>query len=285
MAYDQSMGTQSSEQNLAGLSAEELRQHIRSGSYDRHTAGLAVGKLQCNLAILPQEFAADFIEFCKNNPKPCPIVGVSEPGQPHIETLGADIDIRTDIPRYRLFRDGVFTDEVTDVKVYWQEDLVTIALGCSFTFENALIAQGISMKHIELDQTVPMYRSNIALQPAGPFCGEMVVTMRPIPADRVEDAYAISGRYPQAHGAPIGHGSSQSIGIADLQQPDWGDPVAVLDDEIPVYWACGVTPQNVLLNAKLPFCITHAPGHMLIADVDEGADIRIFRARESNTDV
>lgn len=271
-----SMATITSKADSSHLSAAELRALIRLGQYTRHTAGLAVGKLQCNLAILPQQYAADFIEFCKRNPKPCPIVGISESGQPKINALGPDIDIRTDIPRYSLFEDGVLVSEVTDISDHWQDDLVSVALGCSFTFENALRAQGITLKHIENDQTVPMFRSNIVLEAAGPFSGEMVVTMRPIPAARVDDAYTISAKYPQAHGAPIAQGDPAAIGIEDLQRPDWGDPVEVAEDEVPVYWACGVTPQNVLLNAKLPFCITHAPGHMLIADVDEDADIRLF---------
>lgn len=275
------MPSDKSQRDLAKLDVHELRELIRCGAYDRHTAGLAAGRLQCNVAILPKIHAADFILFCARNPKPCPIVGMGEAGQPYIKTLGAGIDIRSDIPRYRLFKDGVCVEEVTDITHYWQDDLVTVALGCSFTFENALMDAGIAIKHIDLDQTVPMFRSNIALDPVGSFHGEMVVTMRPIPDDRIDDAYAISGKYPQAHGAPIGHGNPENFGIVDLQKPDWGDPVDVSEDEVPVYWACGVTPQNVLMNAKLPFCITHAPGHMLIADVDEGADIRIFPVHQN----
>ena len=262
--------------SLAQLSAQGLRAVIRRGEYDRHTAGLAKGKLQCNLAILPEEYAQDFIRFCRLNPKPCPVVGIGQPGDPSLGSLGKDIDIRTDVPRYRLFRDGALVEEVTDIREHWRDDLVTVALGCSFTFENALMAQGIAVKHIALDQTVPMYRSNIDLSPAGPFKGTMVVTMRPILADRVRDAWEISARYPQAHGSPIGQGDPAGIGIADLGQPDWGDPVEVSDGEVPVYWACGVTPQNVLREARVPFCITHAPGHMLVADVAEDADIPVF---------
>ncbi len=271
------LSTDTADRRLNELSASEIRALIRSGEYDRHTAGLAVGKLQANLAIVPSDSATDFIQFCQRNPKPCPVVGIGEPGRPGLPELGEDIDIRTDVPRYRVFRDGVVTEEVTDIASYWRDDLVTIALGCSFTFENALSSSGIPIKHIDLDQTVPMYRSNILLEPAGPFAGEMVITMRPIPDHRIDDAYEISGRYPQAHGAPLGHGNPEEFGITDLQRPDWGDPVGVSKGETPVYWACGVTPQNVLMNAKLPFCITHAPGHMLIADVNEDADVRIFQ--------
>ncbi|MEM9584540.1 MAG: putative hydro-lyase [Pseudomonadota bacterium] len=255
--------------DLRRRSARDVRAAIRTGGYDRHTAGLAPGKLQCNLAILPESVALDFLRFCQRNPKPCPVVGVSDTGNPLMPTLGDDIDIRTDIPRYRIFRDGALSDEVTDISTLWRDDLVTVALGCSFTFENALIANGIPVRHIEQDKTVPMFRTNIALTPAGIFAGEMVATMRPIHKSRLADAYEISAAFPHAHGAPIAFGDPAQVGIADLNAPDWGDPVPVASDEIPVYWACGVTPQNVLLNAKLPFCITHAPGHMLIADLSE----------------
>lgn len=256
-------------QDQRALSARQVRMEIRAGRYDRHTAGLAAGKLQCNLAILPEAYALDFLRFCQRNPKPCPVVGVSDTGDPYMRTLGEDIDIRSDVPRYRVFRDGAFTEEVTDISSLWRDDLVTVALGCSFTFENAFIANNIPVRHIEQDKTVPMFKTNIALTPAGVFSGEMVATMRPIHKDRVDDAFRISGAFPHAHGAPIAMGAPESIGIRDLDAPDWGDPVPVKSDEIPVYWACGVTPQNVLMNARLPFCITHAPGHMLIADVSE----------------
>ncbi|MEW9920142.1 putative hydro-lyase [Marimonas sp. MJW-29] len=264
--------------DLKGLPAEKVRAAIRSGAYAGHTAGLAAGKLQCNLAILPEVYALDFLRFCQRNPKPCPLVGVGDTGNPMLPTLGRDIDIRTDVPKYRVFRDGVMTDEVTDISGIWQDDLVTVALGCSFTFENALLRNGIPVRHIDSGKNVPMYRSNIQLVPAGPFAGEMVVTMRPIPADQVEEARRISARYPQAHGAPIAFGDPADIGIADLNNPDWGDAVEIREGEVPVYWACGVTPQNVLLAAKLPLCITHSPGHMLIADVAEDAETTILKA-------
>jgi uncharacterized protein YcsI (UPF0317 family) len=263
--------------DLKTAPAADVRKAIRSGAYQGHTAGLAAGKLQCNLAILPERFALDFLRFCQRNPKPCPLVGVGDTGNPMLPTLGHDIDIRTDVPRYRVFRDGALVDEVTDISDIWADDLVTVALGCSFTFENALIRHGIPVRHIEDGRNVPMFRSTIALSPAGPFAGDMVVTMRPIPAAQVEQAYQISGRYPQAHGRPIAKGDPAAIGIADLSQPDWGEAVTIHDGEIPVYWACGVTPQNVLLQARLPLCITHSPGHMLIADVAEDAETTILK--------
>lgn len=265
-----------SHNDLIPASAEAVRAAIRSGAYDGHTAGLAAGKLQCNLAILPEAVALDFLRFCQRNPKPCPLVGVGDTGDPALPTLGHDIDIRTDVSKYRVFRDGQFSAEVTDLTHVWTDDLVTVALGCSFTFENALLRHGIPVRHIESGRNVPMFRSNIDLVPAGPFHGKMVVTMRPIPAAQVEQAYQISGRFPQAHGAPIAQGDPALIGIADLSQPDWGDAVDIRPGEVPVYWACGVTPQNVLLDAGLPLCITHSPGHMLIADVAEDAETTVL---------
>ncbi len=265
-----------SHSDLIGSPAPKVRAAIRAGQYDGHTAGLAAGKLQCNLAILPERFALDFLRFCQRNPKPCPIVGVSDSGNAKLPTLGRDIDIRTDVSKYRVFRDGAFSEEVTDISNHWADDLVTVALGCSFTFENALQREGIPVRHIETGKNVPMYRSNIDLVPAGPFGGQMVVTMRPIPQAQVDRARDISARFPQAHGSPIMVGDPDQIGISDLSQPDWGDSVEIKEGEVPVYWACGVTPQNVLLAAGLPICITHSPGHMLIADVAEDAETTIL---------
>jgi uncharacterized protein YcsI (UPF0317 family) len=263
--------------DLVTASAADVRAAIRSGSYAGHTAGLAAGKLQCNLAILPERYALDFLRFCQRNPKPCPVVGVSDTGNPALPTLGHNIDIRTDVSKYRIFRDGTLADEVTDISDEWTDDLVTVALGCSFTFENALLLAGIPVRHIESGLNVPMFRTSIDLEPAGRFQGQMVVTMRPIPEHQVAQAHEISRRFPQAHGAPIAVGDPEKIGIADLMQPDWGDAVEIRRGEVPVYWACGVTPQNVLLDAGLPLCITHSPGHMLIADVAEDAETTILR--------
>jgi uncharacterized protein YcsI (UPF0317 family) len=265
-----------SHSDLKATSAEHARAAIRSGAYDGHTAGLAAGKLQCNLAILPERYALDFLRFCQRNPKPCPVVGIGDSGVPYLPTLGNDIDIRSDVSKYRVFRDGTFSDEVTDIADIWSDDLVTVALGCSFTFENALLRNGIPVRHIESGLNVPMFRTNIDLTPAGQFSGQMVVTMRPIPAAQVEQTREISSRFPQAHGTPIAVGDPAQIGISDLGQPDWGDAVEIKTGEVPVYWACGVTPQNVLLDAKLPICITHSPGHMLISDVAEDAETTIF---------
>ncbi|MEM9224183.1 MAG: putative hydro-lyase [Pseudomonadota bacterium] len=255
----------------------EIRRKIRSGAWEEHTSGLAAGKLQCNLAIVPESYALDFLRFCQRNPKPCPLVGVGDTGDPSLPTLGRDIDIRTDVPRYRVFRDGKLTEEVSDICNIWQNDLVTVALGCSFTFENALVAEGIPLRHIELGCNVSMYRTNIELRPAGPFLGQMVVSMRPVRLEHIAQVREISARFPHAHGAPIAVGNTSAIGIFDLSKPDYGDPVEIKENEVPVFWACGVTPQNVLNAANLPLCITHSPGHMLITDVAEDAETTVYQ--------
>jgi len=255
----------------AGLGARQARALIRAGRHTRHTAGLAPGKLQANLAILPAGEALDFLRFCQRNPKPCPVVGVSDTGDPLLRTLGEDVDVRTDLPRYRVFRDGLLVEEPTDIGALWRDDLVAVALGCSFTFERALAAAGIPMRHIEEDRTVPMFRTSIACVPAGPFRGPMVVSMRPVRQARVGEVIETCRRYPHAHGAPVHVGDPSAIGIADLAAPDYGEPVLPRQGEVPVFWACGVTPQAALLNARPALAMTHAPGHMLITDMDEAA--------------
>lgn len=249
-----------------------VRRLIRDGAYRGHTAGLAPGKLQANLAILPAAYATDFMRYCQRNPKPCPLVGVTETGDPMFPTLGSDIDVRTDVPAYHVYRDGVFVESRADIKELWQNDLVAFALGCSFTFERALMAEGIRLEHIETNKTVPMYRSSIATRPAGLFGGGMVVSMRMIPKERVEDARRISQAYPWAHGGPVHVDDPGAVGINDLMAPDWGDPPTLSEGSTPVFWACGVTPQNAIRQAKPPLCITHQPGRMLITDVDEMAE-------------
>lgn len=231
------------------------------------TAGLAPGYVQGNLAILPEKDAAAFHRFCQLNPKPCPIIGMSEVGDPRIPALGLDLDIRTDVPRYRVWRNGEVIAEPLDVMAHWRDDLVAFVIGCSFSFEEALLADDIPIRHIEQDVRVPMYRTNMACKSAGPFAGPMVVSMRPLkPADAIR-AVQITSRYPSVHGAPVHLGLPGSIGIADIAKPDYGDAVTINPDEIPVFWACGVTPQAVIAAAKVPFAITHAPGLMLVTDL------------------
>ncbi len=244
-----------------------VRLQARSGQLDGPTAGLARGFVQANLAILPKALADDFLRFCQRNPKPCPLLAVSDPGSSNFPGLGEELDIRTDVPRYRVWQYGKLIEEPTDVRAFWRDDLVSFAIGCSFSFEEALLAEGIEVRHIAQGVNVPMYRTSLATQPAGPFNGPMVVSMRPFKAADAIRAIQITSRFPSVHGAPVHIGDPALIGIADLNQPDYGDAVRVADDEIPVFWACGVTPQAVIAASQPEFCITHAPGHMLVCDL------------------
>ncbi len=246
-----------------GLAA---RRNIRSGLHRGPTAGLAPGFVQGNLAILPRALAADFQRFCRLNPKPCPLIGLSAPGDWRVPELGEDLDIRSDIPRYRVWRDGELVAEPEDVTAFWRDDLVSFVIGCSFSFEEALTQDGIEIRHIAMGCNVPMYRTSIATKEAGPFRGPLVVSMRPMkPADAIR-AVEITARFPAVHGSPVHIGKPELIGIADLAKPDYGDAVPVNDDELPVFWACGVTPQSVVATVKPDFCITHYPGCMLVTD-------------------
>lgn len=247
-----------------------LRHACRTGGFDAPTSGHASGFVQGNLAILPASLAKDFREFCRRNPKPCPVVGISEAGNPHLPTLGADLDIRTDLPRYCVWKNGELIDQPTDVTSYWRDDLVAFVIGCSFSFEELLMRDGLSIRHIEAGSTVPMYRTNIACAAVGPFGGPMVVSMRPFtPKDAIR-AIEITSGYPQAHGAPVHFGHPQAIGIADVGAPDFGDPSEIADGEVPVFWACGVTLQQAVQFAKPEFAITHAPGRMIVTDIPIG---------------
>jgi uncharacterized protein YcsI (UPF0317 family) len=248
-------------QDVAGVRAA-----IRSGDYGGQTAGLASGKLQANLVILPSDHAPSFETFCLENPRPCPLVGKTGPGDPNWTALG-DIDIRSDVPSYNVYRDGVLDCSVADITDLWQDDWVAFALGCSFTFEAALLRAGVPMHHIAADRTVPMYRTHVETKPAGPFNGGMVVSMRRIPEDKVTLAQDTTAKYPWAHGAPVHVGDPDRLGIRDIEDPEWGDPP--IGEGVPVFWACGVTPQNALANAKLPLVVTHTPGHMLITDIED----------------
>ncbi len=255
--------------------AGEARRAIRTGRYNGSTAGMAPGKLQGNLVVLPAELAGDFHRYCLCNPRPCPLVGMSEAGDPALPGLGADIDLRTDLPRYNVYRDGALAEQVDDVSALWRDDFVAFVLGCSFSFEQALLAAGISLRHLERGTVVPMYRTNIDTVPAGSFAGPMVVSMRPLGTADVERAIEITARFPHAHGAPVHCGAPETIGIANLDVPDWGEACEVLGGEVPAFWACGVTPQAALARARPPLCITHAPGSMLITDVDAATAIPV----------
>lgn len=248
-------------------SGHDARLAVRRGEHRVPTAGIAPGYVQANLAILPKALADDFFRFCHYNPKPCPLLAASEPGDPRLPALGADLDIRTDIPRYRVWRHGEQVDEVEDLHGLWRDDLVAFLIGCSFSFEEALLADGIEVRHLARGTNVPMYRTNVPTARTARLHGPLVVSMRPLKAADAIRAIQITSRFPSVHGAPVHLGDPSRIGIADLQQPDYGDPPVVLDGEIPVFWACGVTPQSVIHTVRPPFSITHAPGHMLITDV------------------
>jgi uncharacterized protein YcsI (UPF0317 family) len=247
----------------SGLAARLM---IRADRHRGPTASLAPGYVQGNLAILPRALAADFLRFCQLNPKPCPLIGMSAPGDGRVPELGADIDIRTDLPRYRVWRNGELVAAPTDVKDFWRDDLVSFVIGCSFSFEEALTVDGIELRHITQRCNVPMYRTAIETAPAGPFHGPMVVSMRPMTPANANRAVQITTRFPAVHGAPVHLGKPELIGIKNLMQPDYGDAVPVNDDELPVFWACGVTPQSVIATVKPEFCITHYPGSMLVTD-------------------
>ena len=250
---------------ITGGRSERVR--MRQGLFTGPTSGLAPGNVQANLVILPAELANDFLRFAQANPRPCPVLGVTEVGDPRLPMLGEDLDLRTDLPRYRVWRHGELVEEPTDIKHVWRNDLVGFAIGCSFSFEEALIEDGIEVRHIACGTNVPMYRTNVDCVPAGVFHGKLVVSMRPMkPADAIR-AVQITSRFPSVHGAPVHIGFPASIGIKDIAQPDYGDAVPVGADELPVFWACGVTPQSVIASVKPAFCITHAPGSMLITDL------------------
>jgi uncharacterized protein YcsI (UPF0317 family) len=252
-------------------SAVQERLRIRRGEFTGPTAGLAPGYVQANLVILPKDLAHDFLRFAQANPKPCPVLGVTEAGDPRLPLLGRDLDLRTDLPRYRVWRDGELIEEPTEISRHWREDLVGFAIGCSFSFEEALTEAGIEMRHVACGCNVPMYRTNIVCVPAGVFRGPLVVSMRPLrPADAIR-AVQITSRFPSVHGAPVHIGLPHAIGIGDVGRPDYGDAVPVHEDELPVFWACGVTPQAAVAAVKPPFCITHAPGSMLITDLRNSA--------------
>lgn len=251
--------------NRNARDAQGVRLRARAG-WTGDTAGLAPGCLQANLVVVPQAFAGDFEEFCRRNPKPCPLLERTEVGSPHLKRLAAGADLRTDLPAYRVFRDGVPEGEAADIRALWRADFVAFLLGCSFTFEEALLEAGVRLRHIEEGRNVAMYRTNVACEPAGPFAGPLVVSMRPIARARLDDVRAITARFPFAHGAPVYAGDPAALGIADLDRPDYGDGVRVADGEVPVFWACGVTPQEALRAARLPLAVTHKPGCMFVAD-------------------
>lgn len=246
---------------------QQVRLACRSGQWHQPTPGLANGYAQANLVILPQTLAGDFLLFCQRNPKPCPLLEVLSPGEVEPLLTAPGADLRTDLPRYRIWKRGGLVAEPTEIREWWQPDFVSFLIGCSFSFEGALLRAGIPLRHIELGKNVPMYRTNRPCVPAGLFSGSLVVSMRPLtPADAIR-AVQVTARYPGVHGAPVHIGFPEDLGIQDLSKPDFGDPVPVNPGELPVFWACGVTPQAVVMSSKPEFVITHNPGCMFVTDV------------------
>jgi uncharacterized protein YcsI (UPF0317 family) len=252
---------------LTYASGREVRAAAARGELTGPTPGLARGCVQANLVVLPRDLAFDFLLFCQRNPKPCPLLDVTEPGSPEPRLVAPGADLRTDLPRYRVYRHGELVEEPADITRWWRDDLVGFLLGCSFTFENALLQAGLPVRHLELGCNVPMYRTAIPCRPAGVFRGPLVVSMRPLLPGQAIEAVRVCARFPRAHGAPIHFGDPAAIGIADLARPDFGDPVEVRPGEVPVFWACGVTPQAVVMEVRPPLCITHKPGHMFVTDL------------------
>ena len=249
------------------MTGAEIRALCRSGEFDRPTTGVAMGYTQANLVVLRADLAADFETFCRRNPKPCPLLEVTPPGSYEPKLLAPGADLRTDLPRYRVYRHGECVDRPTSIKEIWEDDFVAFLIGCSFTFESALLDAGLPVRHIEEGRTVPMYRTNIPCQPAGPFAGPMAVSMRPMTPAQAKEATRITANYERVHGPPIHLGDPSTIGIADINQPDYGDPVTIHPHELPVFWPCGVTPTEAITHAHPPLAITHDPGHMLLTDV------------------
>lgn len=255
--------------DLRNGTGAQVRAACRSGTLTGPTPGLALGFVHANLVILPRDWAFDFLLFCQRNPKPCPVLDVTEPGDPEAKIVAPGSDLRTDLPAYRVWKNGELVEEPTDVTRYWRDDLVSFAIGCSFTFENALLDAGVPVRHIEQNVNVPMYRTNIPCKPAGRFSGPLVVSMRPLTSAQAVKATQVCSRFPRAHGAPVHFGAPAAIGVQNIDKPDFGDAVEIRAGEVPVFWACGVTPQAAVMQAKPPFAITHKPGHMFLTDLKD----------------
>ncbi|TGA98754.1 putative hydro-lyase [Sporolactobacillus shoreae] len=251
---------------LSGEKPSTVRKLIREGKWKLPTSGLSNGYTQANLVILPEKYAYDFLLFCQRNPRPCPLLEVLDTGNPFVELTATHADIRTDIPKYRIYKKGILGEEVADIGPVWQSDFVSFLIGCSFSFEQALLDNDVPVRQIEEKCNVPMFRTNIPCKPAGIFEGPLVVSMRPMTEQQAIRAIQVTSRFPSVHGAPIHFGNPEKLGIRDLSHPDFGDAVTVRDGEIPVFWACGVTPQAAVMASHPDIAITHAPGHMFITD-------------------
>ena len=249
------------------MTPREARMKIRNGEITTQTSGMCNGYAQANLCILPKKYAYDFLLFASRNPTSCPILEVLDEGSRYTRYMADHADIATDIPKYRIYQNGVLTEEVTDISAYWQDDFVSFLIGCSFSFEGELLDAEVPIRHIEQGRNVPMFLTKIPCEPAGIFHGNMVVSMRPIPYGKVVRAVTATAAMPKVHGAPVHIGDPALIGIADITKPDFGDSVEIHAGDVPVFWPCGVTPQAAIMAAKPELAITHAPGHMFLTDV------------------
>lgn len=253
--------------DLKQVTPAELRALIRAGKMTTTTVGLCPGYVQANLIIMPAQYADDFRSFARENSAACPILEYTEPGGRFTEKLARHADIYTDLPKYNIFIDGIKREEVTDASKYYRDDMVAFLIGCSYSFEQALTENGIPMKYWDKGLENSCYITNIMCKPAGVFKGPLVVSMRAVKKDMVETAYRVSGEFPHVHGEPIHHGNPSAIGILDIGHPDFGDPNEVAEDEVPIFWACGITPQTIVKEAKLPIAISHKPCHMFVSDI------------------
>jgi uncharacterized protein YcsI (UPF0317 family) len=249
------------------VTGREARAAIRERSWTGPTERLAPDYVQANLAVVPRAFAADLADLCARNPVPCPLVEAPLAPGAFVPRCAPDADLRTDLGRYRVWRDGALVAQPADVRELWDADLVAFLIGCSFTFDHALARAGLTPRHYALERNVPMYRTRVPLAPAGALRGPMVVSMRPYRAAEIERVRAVTRPFRVAHGEPVAWGDPGALGIADLTRPDYGDPPLLEPDDVPVFWGCGVTPQSVIVASRLPFAITHEPGHMFVTDL------------------
>lgn len=249
------------------MTPKELRDISAKGQFYQPTSGFCAGHVQANLVVVSKVYAEDFEQFCKNNPRPCPVLEMIGPGSHRTSLLADNADLLNTVPEYRIWKDGRVDKTVPSIEDYYTDDLVFFLIGCSFSFEQALMDSGIQLRHVTQNKNVAMFDTDITLTPAGPFSGNMVVSMRPVHRTRVAEACIITGKFPEVHGAPVHIGYPEMIGINDIQSPDYGDAVEIKPDELPVFWACGVTPQNALIRAALPFAVTHSPGFMFVGDM------------------
>jgi uncharacterized protein YcsI (UPF0317 family) len=254
---------------LISTNPVDLRQLCRLGQWNAPTPGLALGYVQANLVVLPYELAYDFLLFCQRNPKPCPILDITDVGDPEPKIIAPGADIRTDLPRYRVFQQGQLMEETTDIRTFWRSDLVAFLIGCSFSFENAMLNANLPVRHLEEQKNVPMFRTTLDCYPSQAFSSSLVVSMRPLAANQVVRAVEVTSRYYKAHGSPVHIGDPAVIGIEDIAHPDFGDAVTIREGEVPVFWACGVTTQTAIAQAKPEFAITHAPGYMFVSDLKD----------------